>query len=497
MKYLKNLVSYLTSEWALDKRALALMRIGIASVLIGDWLVSVFHLTAFYTDEGVLPLSFLFSSTITWNPAFISFHVISGNKTVQIILFGVTLFFYLLYCIGYQTRLAALGSWVMLISMQNRNILIDQGGDHLLRSLVFWSIFLPTHHYYSVDAVKKKYDNSQNYFGISVIGYLLVIFTLYYFSVFQKNGEDWRNGSAVYYALSLDMITYPSAQKFFFQFPGLMKFLTFFTYYWEMLAPFLLWIPIGKGILRLIFWISLVCFHGSLAFCFMIGIFIYTPILGFVGILPSSVMNIFDAYIGKHIHEFMQKITALFSKIEQLFHWKLYLSTTLQETRRMLSLYVSAIVIWLQFAWKLHSLNIIELLEPIPQIILAFRFDQTVGMFAPTVFRDDGWYILEATSANDSLKTDIWNNKYPVSYEKPHHVPDTYRNDRWRKYLENYLFVSKSSIRPYFCSYMLRKAQREYPEKNITSLEVVFMKETSVPYGETPTVIREVLCQCH
>ena len=45
--------------------------------------------------------------------------------------------------LSYRTRLATLLSWVLLVSVQNRNPLLGQGGDDLLRMLLFWGLFLP------------------------------------------------------------------------------------------------------------------------------------------------------------------------------------------------------------------------------------------------------------------------------------------------------------------------------------------------------------------
>lgn len=46
-----------------------------------------------------------------------------------------------LLTLGYQTRLASFGSWVMLLSIQNRNEMVLDGGDFLLMNLVFWGTF--------------------------------------------------------------------------------------------------------------------------------------------------------------------------------------------------------------------------------------------------------------------------------------------------------------------------------------------------------------------
>lgn len=49
------------------------------------------------------------------------------------------------------------------------------------------------------------------------------------------------------------------------------------------------------------------------------------------------------------------------------------------------------------------------------------RLDTYWGMFAPTVFKDDGWYVLEATK-KDSSRIDINRNGQAVDYQKPTNI---------------------------------------------------------------------------
>src|SRR5207342_1437647 len=105
-------------------------------------------LEAHYANSGVLPLSVLFEHN--WNPYFFSFHTASGLWHVQALYFLLAAIFAGCILLGYKTRLTTLLSWVFLLSLQNRNPLILQGGDDLLRMLLFWGIFLPWHKYYSL-----------------------------------------------------------------------------------------------------------------------------------------------------------------------------------------------------------------------------------------------------------------------------------------------------------------------------------------------------------
>ncbi|MFN6039704.1 MAG: hypothetical protein ACK452_14635, partial [Bacteroidota bacterium] len=60
-------------------------------------------MTAFYTDDGLLPLSTLYKSN--WNPSFFSVYAMStGWKFIAFLFFLNFVFVFLLF-VGYKTRL--------------------------------------------------------------------------------------------------------------------------------------------------------------------------------------------------------------------------------------------------------------------------------------------------------------------------------------------------------------------------------------------------------
>jgi hypothetical protein len=124
-----------------------------------------------------------------------------------------------------------------------------------------------------------------------------------------------------------------------------------------------------------------------------------------------------------------------------------------------------------------------------------FRIDQHWGMFAPNVFKDDGWYVLEGTTSTGQ-RIDLNRHGQPVSYAKPASVVSLFSNDRWRKYSENYLFIDHAWMRPYYCNYLLRVWNQDHRHSPLRHLSVVYMKEVSQPDYRVPPATREVLCEC-
>ena len=91
---------------------------------------------------------------------------------------------------------------------------------------------------------------------------------------------------------------------------------------------------------------------------------------------------------------------------------------------------------------------------------------------------------------------DINQKGKPLQYAKPAKIVSLFKNDRWRKYSENILFISNSYLRPYYCHYALQKWNLQHPEQMLTQLKVVYMKEVTLPNYQYMKPKYEVLCEC-
>ena len=138
----------LERRYGLDLRSLALLRLGLALVLLCDLWGRMGNLSIDYSDQGTLPRSAL---EPLWLPGYWSIHALSGSVGWQVVCFAIATISTLLMLIGYRTRWAMVVTWVMLISLHNRNPLILSASDDILRAVMFWAIFLPLGSSYSVD----------------------------------------------------------------------------------------------------------------------------------------------------------------------------------------------------------------------------------------------------------------------------------------------------------------------------------------------------------
>ncbi|TPE45252.1 HTTM domain-containing protein [Pontibacter mangrovi] len=501
MKYLEQ---YLRKVFTVDLRALALMRIWVAGIVLLDLAIRATDLEAHYSNMGVLPLHVLHQHL--WLPQFFSLHALSGLWQVQALLFILAAAFAISLLLGYKTRFSTIATWLLLLSLQNRNPLIEQGGDDLLRMLLFWGIFLPWGRFYSADAVHARQQGvvpqQTSYFSAATIAYIVQVGLVYVCTALLKDSPEWHtDGTALYYALSLDQILMPLG-RLIYPYPELLRMLTLTTWYTELLLPFLLLIPFYNNFFRIVVVLVLTGFHIGISLTLFVGLFYLINIASVAGLLPAPVMDWLDRRVlgsfrrpglGQFKNIFGRLSSPVSIKVQVNWRKPLLPRHLLAPMRNGLVAAMLFYCLW----WNLSTTNLS--LYKLPDSSRWFgyllRLDQHWGMFAPVVFKDDGWYVLEGYTAGGN-RIDLNQQGKEVDYTKPASVVSLFKNDRWRKYSENYLFIHNAYMRPYYCNYLMRRWNEAHPQHPIRQLEVVYMKEPSLPDYELADPTREVLCSC-
>lgn len=480
-----------------DLRALALMRLAIAAVLMLDLTIRMSDLEAFYSNTGAVPLSMVFG--YLWNDYFVSVHAISGLWQVQLLLFLFAYFCAAMLFIGYRTRLFTVLSWFMLLSLHNRNTLILQGGDDLLRMVLFWAMFIPWGSRYSCDRLFSSKTSEEPFpatlLSVATIAYLLQICYIYSGSALLKGPEWHTNYTALYYAYSLDQIAYPLT-KYFYYYPELLKKMTFLAYWFELLAPLLFFIPLRHGLFRTLGVLAITGFHLFNSMNLMIGLFPLIGIATVTGLLSSSFMDAAE----KRLKKFRARIAASFTGIglfvQRLIRWKepVYAYAPWREHLK------TAVLIFLTvfvFDWNFSNISIVtsKLSDRLRVIGYGLRLDQNWGMFAPGVFKDDGWYVLEGITEK-GRSVNMPDPEKPLSFEKPQHVVAMFKNDRWRKYSENFIMSYNEYMRGYFCSYYKRIWNEAHHTEPVQELKIYYMSEFTKPDYAYSKPEKILLWQC-
>ncbi|MBI3556919.1 MAG: hypothetical protein HY074_11700 [Deltaproteobacteria bacterium] len=131
----------LKEAFSIDGRALVAYRVALGLCVLLELLARLPDIKAHYTDAGILPRAEAWAHFPQTTA--LSIHFLFGGQAGQGLLFALTAAAAGLLISGYRARFAAIASWYLVISLQSRNEMVLYGGDHYLRILLFWAMFLP------------------------------------------------------------------------------------------------------------------------------------------------------------------------------------------------------------------------------------------------------------------------------------------------------------------------------------------------------------------
>lgn len=520
----------------LDIRSLAAFRIAIACLLLADQFVAFTNLEAFYTDDGVLPRRLLFektaSSAVRWS---LYFAPNSAFLTGVLLAFAALVALGLLF--GYRTWLMTLLSWVMLCSLQVRNLAILHGGHQALRTFLFWSLFLPLGSCWSIDAVRAKAQGvklpSQPMRTASV-AIMLQLAYIYCFGAELKSDPAWhQQGTAVYMALSLDQFA-TRLGVWMAQQIELCRIFTHATWWLEAVGPLLLFIPFWTSTCRLLAVVLFMGLHIGLGMTLELGPFSWVMCAAWLPVLPRELWDWFDARwrVAARIDRLLETnwLQSVFAFADKLVppgfrtsnvpeapqslangrkpqvrakerwqiaggdsrYWKGSLNRWQgRATAAFCAFCVGYITLanmraltpphrprWLpsQWRWIGHGLWL----------------EQSWRLFAPRPRLEDGWPVLAARLAN-GREVDLFRNGAPVDFRKPYPVSAIFKDSRWRKlllalYRSNYTYEG-----PYVAAYFCKKWNESHPKaEQVGSYNLWFMVEKTPPPGEPLPPLRKV-----
>lgn len=275
-----------------DLRSLAVFRIGVAIILIADLVIRARDIPTLYSDTGVLPRTALINQIL--DPWYWSVHLLGGQPFIQGILFLLAVLMAIALLLGYRTRLAAIASWVLLISLQNRNTAVLFAADDMMRALLFWMMFLPLGACYSVDSALNSSNQPlpKRILTGATFALTLQIYYVYAFSAAFKTSSDiwFPKLTAVYYALSFDQYATPLGQ-FLLKFPPLLVFSTFATLVLEWIGPLFLLIPWRTTFFRCATIITFILLHIGFGLTLHIGLFPALGIFVWLVFIPTEVWD--------------------------------------------------------------------------------------------------------------------------------------------------------------------------------------------------------------
>jgi predicted DCC family thiol-disulfide oxidoreductase YuxK len=232
----------------LDLRPLGFMRIAFGAVLFWSTLDLSPVLFDFFSDSGVAPRGALLGSMV--RQARFCLYDVAGPPWVLVALYWLTLLSILIFMLGWHSRLASITTFLLVCGIHERNLLVFDGSDNMIRVLLFWLMFMPTGARYSVDAVLRAARGQPLITQASALpirmGQINIAWVYLDTVLYKWPGVEWHNGSALRIALGLDHLFTRSLGRWMFGQSWFLWLGTHFTVVAETAMLPLVFLPLGR-----------------------------------------------------------------------------------------------------------------------------------------------------------------------------------------------------------------------------------------------------------
>ncbi|NHN47814.1 HTTM domain-containing protein [Halostella sp. JP-L12] len=478
---------------AVDRRALAAFRAALGALVIADLALRSRDLVAFYTDAGVLPRSALFADYGT----VYSVHAVSGAPWAQALLFLLAGAVALALVVGYRTRAATAVTWLLLVSLHLRNSMVLNGGDTLLRMLLFWAIFLPLGDRWAVDARTGADETETTAASVGTMAVLLQVVLMYGTNAVHKTRSDaWTSGEAVAYVFQADHLTILLGDAL----AGYPAPLEAFTYLWMALilaSPLLL---VLTDLPRAALASAFAGMHLGMLVTLRIDLF---PLIAVAGLIPFYPPVVWDA--AESLADRIGAAAAVESLSERVAPPAVVsvpaavslgrsadlasdssataaLSAALERARGAFLTLVPCVFLVLVVTSNAAAVDYATTPDAGDRALDAIRGDQNWRMFAPTPTRTTKWFAAPAALENGS-EVDLL-HRSRVDLDRPARAQDAYPTSRWRKYLVNARFADNEKHRSYLANYLCER-WNEGRGVDAESVTVYYLYERTDPYDGT------------
>jgi hypothetical protein len=301
--------------FTVDTRTLGLFRICFGLHLIANLYdrTKGSDAIAFYTNLGVLPNHYALFAPMgerIWSLLF----PFSTTAEVQVA-FVCILLVYAAYTLGYRTKLMQILVVVCLLSLDNRNLALQNGGIVVTNVVAVWTAFLPLGARFSIDHLRRSLAerpeanpadlearaamvrSQPSVSRLAFFGILLNFACIYFFNYAHKQGVTWKDGSAVHWVLWQNRIATIWAALLRMHEPRwLSPVATWGTLAIEASLPVFLLSPFFHKWARRLALAGIFALHGGISLMMTLGPFSY------------SMMSFALLLIGKEDWDFVQRL---------------------------------------------------------------------------------------------------------------------------------------------------------------------------------------------
>ena len=475
-------ISRVRALFGIDSRSLAVFRMAVGTLLLIDLSIRSGDLTTMYSDQGVMPIAAVRQQLAgTW---YWSLHFFHGSPFFQATLFIVAALLAIALLFGLYTRIATIGSWIMLASIYTRAPYAVNGGDTLLVILLFWSMFLPLGKTWSLDA-RREHARSNPHYSTSVVlsmgtcAILIQVFLVFFCTIIFKliYHEDLTN-------LLQDMLIWGDYNKplgkWLLGHPTLTWLLSLMTMGLQLVGPWLLFVPWRTATFRLFTIAGFVLFHIGTEMTVTVGLFSYIALAAWTLLLPT------EFWVASCWNP-IRRLFSQFTSSNQLRHDSEQTKSGDVHHRRPPFVVTCIVTVCLLFVILYNVLGLIERkrgsLTPtaMKRVAEALVLRQKWAMFSkeqPTNI----WYVAQARLVNGK-QVDLLRGGRPVEHPtRSSRQP----NHRWVKYLQGINKPSTPEIfRMIYAQHLFDTWNATHNEaEQIQLLELLRFRQVIVPESE-------------
>ena len=436
------------SRFAVDTRSLAALRITLGLTLLVDLVHRAGSLRLLYTDDGVYPLA-VYASTYRQYTG-LSIHALSGELWLQQLLFVIAGLVAVAFLLGYRTRLTGAISLVLLFSLHARNPAVLNGGDRLLRVLLFVALFSPLGERWSIDALRRPTTHSSEStdgqeparrqevsFGtVALLAQPLVIFSTN--ARLKHDGETWYAGDALEIALHNDVMSI-GIGNVLTEFPTV---LTLLTYGWVGLlagSVVVLFVPTGR--LRALAAVVYIGAFAGMALVLSVGLF---PLVLAASVMPYLTAPLWDWLTRRLPARWRARqptadtlgrlggkpIERRLLAVVRRRGYRSAADYAVTSARSLLTVGSLLVIVWMLVFAGAHVSS-----TEIPATVDNPHLDQQRwGLYAPDPSEAYSWYLLEADV--DGETTIVETGGTAQQFDRPPDASQTYATFRHRKYMQ-------------------------------------------------------------
>lgn len=476
----------------------ALLRI-VYGVLLFNWIWQLYpNLTAFFTDEGILPRRALLA---TYSDRFTLLALV--GEWWQVALFWtLALTVAVLLAAGYRSRVMAFLAFVAVESFSLRDPLILDGSDLVFRFVPLWLAFTDCGALYSIDArlaAERGEPRRTHGFALPLRILELQIAWIYLATGIEKlGGSAWPSGIASYYALQLEHTfgrgwARPVATNL-----TLSQLITHGTLIVEVAFLPLAMVP--SKVSRLLAVALAAGLHLGILTLMNVGNFPVVMFAVLVLFLPPEWVESIVALLTRRVAPVAAPRTLAYAHGVTHEARRAIAPVTLPHvgTRARWRYGAIALVVLATLSFATALPRQAEAARPSGDLATLLRFlalDQRWDMFAPEPARSDGWMMMPATLA-DGTRIDLLTERAADDRSERYSDP---LYSRWVKVQERIASVAYADYRlEYARSFCRTRNLHLRPGQSpVETFEIHYTERLIPPPEEGPATFRDILLWSH